>query len=230
MLAALDIDAIRQQLNVAHIPPKIAGSTADAALALSQWFTSSHKMALQAPKLVESFRAQRLAMAQVPAATFDNLINMVSQRRVALIDPWRTLQRFAKGWDYKRHALNPYVTADEVYAVKIDILILRLINFMVTEGGKIFLAAHPQQSESFVRAANRLQEFATDMSMQDLRALIPTTGTIPSVSEDRHDTICNALRECFNGGATDFQSLQEALLAEEHVEPGAFLINPCPYK
>ena len=50
--------------------------------------------------------------------------------------------------------------AHEVYAVKIDVLILRMINFMVSEGGKIFLAAHPPQSESFVRAANRLQEFA----------------------------------------------------------------------
>ena len=86
-----------------QIVPKISNNTADAAIGLSDWFTKGHKMAMNAPDLVKDFKEGRTKMAAMPAPTYANLIALLSIRSSALMDPWATFKRLAKGWNYKRH-------------------------------------------------------------------------------------------------------------------------------
>eukprot|EP00959_Pyramimonas_sp_CCMP1952_P372618 7803038-Pyramimonas_sp.AAC.2 len=73
----------------------------------------------------------------------------------------------------KAFAQNPCTTEVQIHAVHVDLIILTMMGFLAVGPGRVGLAAYAQDNENFVRAANRMMDWDPDVSLEELRQLVP---------------------------------------------------------
>ena len=201
---------VLKHLNATAIPAELTKGAVNAAVALGQWFDKSFQMTLGARKYVPAHLKERSALSTIPPATLSSVAGMATRAVAAHVDPLKTFMAMVKGWRYKAFVLNPYTTIDQVRAVQIDLVVLEIMGFLVRQDGSIELAAYAPDSEGFVHAANRMQEWDGQVVLADLRAVVPSDIT-DAVGGDQGvaDQLCRALKALLSGDAVDFQRLEE---------------------
>ena len=58
----------------------------------------------------------------------------------------------------------------------VDLIILAMMGFPAVGPGRATLAAYAQDSENVVKAANRMMDWDPDVSLEELRLLVPQAG------------------------------------------------------
>ncbi|CAK0799152.1 unnamed protein product [Prorocentrum cordatum] len=104
-----------------------------------------------------------------------------------------TLRKVAQNWDMKAFAQNPCTTEVQIHAAHVDLILLSMMGFLAVGPGRATLAAYRRDSESFVKACNRMLDWDPDVSMEELRQIAP------EADEDS---------DLLEGKAVDFASLQ----------------------
>ena len=72
----------------------------------------------------------------------------------------------------KAFAQNPCTTEVQIHAVHVDLIILSMMGFLAVNPGRVTLAAYAQDSENFVKAANRMMDWDPDVSLEEWRQLV----------------------------------------------------------
>ncbi|CAK0831366.1 unnamed protein product [Prorocentrum cordatum] len=145
----------------------------------------------------------RVAVApeiQGPAPHFRNPLSSGSQGQPAQV---------AQNWDMKAFAQNPCTTEVQIHAAHVDLILLSMMGFLAVGPGRATLAAYRRDSESFVKACNRMLDWDPDVSMEELRQIAPEADE-DSVAGDHSvaDRLCRGVKDLLEGKAVDFASLQ----------------------
>ena len=98
---------------------------------------------------------------------------------------------------------------NEIRALQIDVIALIMMGLLVHNDGKIELAQYAEDSESFVHAANRLIEWASEASLPDLRAMIPRGPDTVTGDHDVAARLCKAVRELLDGRPVELEQMQQ---------------------
>ena len=187
------------------------------------WFAKSYQMAAGARKVVESFRARRAHMSKLPSPTITNVTSLLDVQVVTQLDAWATLKRLVRGQKYKSFAMNPHTTDTQLKARQLDYIILAYMGLVSFESDKLYIAMHADGSEGFVRAANRLQNWDQEISMPDLRRMIPSheaDGGVPvGGDQDGADELCALLKRLVSGEEVDLERMKALSPGEAGQDP-----------
>ena len=143
------------------IRPSFGATVSDvqASVAMSDWFAKCYRMTMGAREEVAKFRERRATLAFLPDPTAQAAADLLSPGVAMRSDPIAALLALGRGQTLRAFAQDPSVTEEAVQARKFDVLILSLMCFAVVSKGRAALAAFPAESEDFVSAMNRLQEW-----------------------------------------------------------------------
>ena len=173
---------------------------------------------------ITRFKERRESTGKLPAPLVSNIVQLFNTDVADSLDPWASLTRLANGHKFRVFAMNPFTTDTQLAATQVDYIILAFMGLLAFENGKVFFAMHPQGSETFVRAANRLQLWCIDMSMEQLRRMIPSEeadgGAPVERNQDHADELCDLLRHMASGEQVDFDRMKALSPAEDRREPG----------
>ncbi|CAK0896107.1 unnamed protein product [Prorocentrum cordatum] len=203
--AHANIDALLDDLGPSHIPPEVTRPSVDAAVALGDWFAKNFQMTVRAKEVTEDFMeacALRIHAAPHPR-----------------VNPMLTLQRIDNNWNVTAFAQNPFTTDAGIRALQLDYVILTHMGFLFVEDGRVAAAAYAADSESFVRAANRMMKWDPSVVLRDLRELAPegAAGAREEGDQGVADQICQGLKDMLDGKPVDLdplRALEAPLVAE----------------
>ena len=155
---------------------------------MGDWFSGNFRMSIDARQTAQTFMRERATQAAMPPATLASIEKIVSPAVCARVNLMATLRNIAKNWDFKAFAQNPCTTEVQIHAVHVDLIILTMMGFLAVGPGRATLAAYKRDSESFVKACNRMLDWDPDVSMEELRQIVPeadedTVGSDHSVAD-----------------------------------------------
>ncbi|CAK0821406.1 unnamed protein product [Prorocentrum cordatum] len=205
-LASVDSESLCKTVPTRDAIPRGATKAAvDTSVALAAWFARNFSTAVGASQMVKAFLADRARLAAVPAPTFETAAQMLSAIVAPRLDPASTLAEIAENrLNIVAFAQRPAVSADDVRAKIVDILLLAFMGFVHVKDGRCAVASFAMNDESFLRAANRLQTWCPDASFPHVRALCPEEGLGPVVvNADAASAAVAAMKNLVEGTAVD---------------------------
>ncbi|CAK0804108.1 unnamed protein product, partial [Prorocentrum cordatum] len=217
--AHANIDALLDDLDPSHIPPQVTRPSVDAAVALGDWFAKNFQMTVRAKEVTKDFMEARTRFASMPPPTIASAERLVGRDIVSKVNPMLTLQRIANNRNVKAFAQNPFTTDADIRALQLDCVILTHMGFLLVADGRVAVAAYASDSESFVRAANRVMKWDPSLVLRDLRELAPedAAGAREEGGQGVADQICQGLKDMLDGKPVDLDQLRalEAPLVAE---------------
>ena len=217
--AHANIDSLLDQLDPSQIPPEVTRPSVDAAVALGDWFAKNFQMTVRAKEITKDFMEARTRFASMPPPTLASAERLVGHDIVSKVNPLLTLQRIANNWDVKAFAQNPFTTDADIKALQLDYVILTHMGFLLVVDGRVNMAAYAADSESFVRAANRMMNWDPNVVLRELRKLVPEDAAVAREEGDQGvaDQICQGLKDMLDGKPVNFEELRalEAPLVAE---------------
>ena len=148
-------------------------------------------------------------LAKFRPATLASVARLASPVVAAHASPLATLKSIAAKWQFKAYVRNPHTTEKQLAATLIGVILLTMMGFLVLENGRIVLAQYGTFSENFVRAGNRLMQWGSSVSLEEVRALIPN-GEADTVRIDQAvaDSLCLGVKALLAGEDVNLQQLQ----------------------
>ncbi|CAK0837958.1 unnamed protein product [Prorocentrum cordatum] len=217
--AHANIDALLDNLDPSHIPPEVTRPSVDAAVALGDWFAKNFQMTVRAKEVTKDFMEARTRFASKPPPTLASAEWLVGHDIVSKVNPMLTLQRIASNWNVKAFAQNPFTTDAGIRVLQLDYVILTHMGFLLVADGRVAVATYAADSESFVRAANRMMKWDPSVVLRDLRELAPegAAGAREEGDQGVADQICQGLKDMLDGRPVDLDQLRalEAPLVAE---------------
>jgi len=218
-ISNVDIDAVLATFTPEQVSPVLKQSAVSGAVRLSQWFEESRFLSVHAKETVSQWKAQRLAMAQLPDATPEAALAELTVDSRPHSDVAATLKEIALGFSLKAFCLKPTNSDAAVHAKTFDIEVLALMGFVVVSGGRFGVANYDDHDEDGLRALNRLQSWDEAVQLAEVqRGWLPERRSCvekPVLSQDVADEACSLIKRAFQGNPVTLERMPCPVRAPE---------------
>ena len=155
-IAALDINQVLRDLDIAEINPAASQGSVDGAVAMASWFQVCFQQAVGAKQLLQDFLSKRRVLSRLLPPSFAAAVELIGASSREHINVWDTLQQLSDGFVLREFASLPANLPDIIYAKKFDITILALMGFVVVDDGRYSLVAYSTDDEDWVHVLGSL--------------------------------------------------------------------------